>query len=63
MRSQETIIVDGKTYTEVIDHDPSKTIQIHFTNTMGWGYKDSGFEYDRNAGMIKIKGNRYMFGG
>jgi hypothetical protein len=30
---------------------------------MGWGYKDSGFEYDKKEDGVRIKGTRYMFGG
>ena len=29
----------------------------------GWGFKDSGFYHDKIANAIKIKGDRYMFGG
>jgi len=63
MRSKETVVVDGKTYTEVIDHHPDREIQMFYYNTQGWGYADSGFEYDKTAKAIKIKGTRYMFGG
>ena len=29
----------------------------------GWGFKDSGFEYDKQIGSARVMGNRYMFGG
>ena len=61
--SKETISVDGKTYPEIIDYHPDREIKINYFRLRGWGYQDSGFEYDKEAKMIKIKGNRYMFGG
>ena len=61
--STETITVDSQTYPEVIDHNPSKPIKINFFKLNGWGYRDSGFKYDREAGAVKVLGNRYMFGG
>ena len=42
--SAETITVDGKTYTEVIDNHPEREIKINYFNKQGWGYSDSGFE-------------------
>ena len=47
----------------MIDHEPARQLKIHFFNRQGWGYTDSGFEYAEAEGMVKIKGNRYMFGG
>lgn len=61
--SAETITVDGRTYTEVIDNHPEREIKINYFNKQGWGYSDSGFEYLKDKKAIKIKGSRYMFGG
>lgn len=61
--SDEKITVDGKTYTETIDHHKSKSVKSDWTNLQGWGFKDSGFTIDRKEGGVRILGNRYMFGG
>jgi len=47
----------------LIDYHPSKQLKIHYFNLMGWGFRDSGFKYDREVGAVKVLGNRYMFGG
>ena len=61
--SKETITVDGKTYPEIIDHHPDREIKINYFKLRGWGYKDSGFLWNKEKKMIKILGSRYMFGG
>ena len=61
--SSEKISVDGKEYPEIIDFHPDREIKIFYFNKQGWGYTDSGFEYLKDKKQIKIKGNRYMFGG
>ena len=61
--SKETITIEGQTYPEIIDYHPDSEIKINYFNRFGWGYKDSGFEYNKENKLIKIKGNRYMFGG
>lgn len=62
-RSKETLTVDGKTYLEVIDYHVDREIKINYYNFQGWGYADSGFHYNKETKMVKIKGSRYMFGG
>ena len=57
------VTIDGKTYPEIIDNQPDREIKINYWNVQGWGYTDSGFEYDKNRQQIQIKGSRYMFGG
>ena len=58
----EKVTVDGHSYPEVIDYHTNREIKADYFNWQGWGYRDSGFEVkDKKA--IKIKGNRYMFGG
>ena len=47
----------------MIDHHPAQPIRQQYTKWNGWGFKDSGFEYDRQVGSVRILGNRYMFGG
>ena len=61
--SKETIKDGNNSYPEIIDYHPDKDIKINFFKLRGWGYKDSGFEYIKDAKKIKIKGSRYMFGG
>lgn len=61
--SAETHTFDGKSFPEVVDNHPTKGIKMDYHKTQGWGYKDSGFEYDRKYDGIRIKGSRYMFGG
>lgn len=61
--SQEKITIDGKEYPEIIDYHPDRQIKIHYFNRQGWGYTDSGFEYNKDKKLVFIKGNRYMFGG
>ena len=61
--SQEKLTVGGKEYPEIIDYHSDREIKIFFFNRQGWGYTDSGFEYLKDKKQIKIKGNRYMFGG
>ena len=63
LRSKENLIIDGKSYTEVIDYHSNREIKINFFNRQGWGYADSGFEYNKETQQVKIKGHRYMFGG
>jgi hypothetical protein len=60
--SKETITVDGQTYPQVVDNHPDKGIKSDFFSRNGWGYKDSGFYYDKPNNTIKSKGHRYMFG-
>lgn len=57
-----TITIDGKTYTELIDYHPQKTIKMDYFNRQGWGFADSGFTYVKEQNMAKIKGTRYMHG-
>ena len=61
--SKETITIDGQSYPEIIDYHPDREIKINFFKLRGWGYRDSGFEVNKETKMIKIKGNRYMHGG
>ena len=56
------LIVDGKTYTELIDHQPSRVIKQDYFNKQGWGFSDSGFTYLKESNSVKIKGTRYMYG-
>ena len=61
--SKETVTVSGKTYPEIVDNHANRGIKLDYVNKQGWGYKDSGFEYDKKADAVRIKGSRYMFGG
>lgn len=66
LRTEETITVDGKSYPEIIDHHSDRQTKINFFNKFGWGYNDSGFELAKMSNGekgIRIKGDRYMFGG
>ena len=36
---------------------------MHYFKLQGWGFRDSGFKWDREAGAVKVLGSRYMFGG
>ena len=47
----------------MIDHHKSRGIKLDYYNKQGWGFADSGFEYDKKEQGIRIKGNRYVFGG
>lgn len=62
--SSETVEVgEGKSYPEILDHDPDRGIKLDFFNRYGWGYTDSGFALNKDKDAIMIKGNRYMYGG
>ena len=61
--SAEKIHFEDKTYPEVIDHHPAQPVKGRDLKWNGWGYKDSGFEYDPQIQQARVKGNRYMFGG
>ena len=61
--TEEKIEVDGKQYPEVVDLESDREIKINYFNLQGWGYSDSGFEYQTDRKMVQIKGSRYMFGG
>lgn len=61
--SPETLAFNGKTYPEVVDNHVNRGTKLDHYNTQGWGYKDSGFVYDKKADGVRIKGNRYMYGG
>jgi hypothetical protein len=61
--STETITIGDKTYPEIIDNHVSRGIRLDYMNKWGWGYADSGFEHDKKIDGVRIKGNRYMFGG
>jgi len=61
--STETVTNADKTYPEIIDHHQTRPIKLDYFNKQGWGYKDSGFEYDKGVDGIRITGNRYMYGG
>ena len=61
--SAEKVHFEDKTYPEVIDHHPAQPVKGHDLKWNGWGYKDSGFEYDSQIQQARVKGNRYMFGG
>ena len=61
--SPETIEIDGKKYAEIIDNNVSRGIRLDYWNKQGWGYADSGFEVDKKVHGVRIKGQRYMFGG
>jgi alkyldihydroxyacetonephosphate synthase len=61
--STETIKVGDKTIPEVFDNHPNRGTKLDYINKQGWGYDDSGFYLDKKVNQIRIKGNRYMFGG
>jgi hypothetical protein len=61
--SKETITIGDKTYPEIVDNAVSRGIRLDYWNKWGWGYADSGFEIDKKANGVRIKGSRYMFGG
>ena len=61
--SSEVLEIDGKSYPEIVDNAVEREIKYFYFNLQGWGYRDSGFEYDKQKKMIQIKGSRYMFGG
>ena len=61
--STEKIHFEDQSYPEVIDHHPAQPIKQQYFKWNGWGYKDSGFEYDKEIGHAKVMGTRYMFGG
>lgn len=61
--SEEQITVDEHKYAEIIDHHHSKGVKTDYYNLQGWGFADSGFEYDKKEKGIRIVGNRYMYGG
>jgi len=46
-----------------VDNHTNKGNKLDYYNKQGWGYKDSGFEYDKKEDAVRIKGTRYMFGG
>lgn len=50
--SDENITLDGRSYPEIIDHAPDREIKYFYTKLQGWGYRDSGFEYDKQKKMI-----------
>ena len=45
--SDEKLEIDGKIYPEIVDNDVSREIKYFYFNLQGWGYRDSGFEYDK----------------
>jgi hypothetical protein len=61
--SPETITIDGKTYPEIVDNHVARGIKLDYFNKSGWGYADSGFDYNKKEDVVRIKGSRYMFGG
>lgn len=61
--SEVKITVDGHSYPEIIDHHADTSTKIDYFNKVGWGYADSGFEIVKDLQQIRVKGNRYMFGG
>jgi len=36
---------------------------MHYVKMQGWGFKDSGFQFDKEVGAVKVLGSRYLFGG
>ncbi len=57
------LTIDGKSYPEIIDHHKSRGVKTDYYNLQGWGYKDSGFQYDKKEDGVRIMGSRYMYGG
>ena len=54
--STETIKVGDKTIPEVVDNHPNRGTKLDYINKQDWGL-------DKKVNQIRIKGNRYMFGG
>jgi hypothetical protein len=60
-KSTQTIKIDGKTYAELIDNHPAKMTKMNYYNKQGWGFKDSGFIYDKEKKSAKMNGDRYLY--
>lgn len=45
--SKEKLECEGSiSYPEIVDNAVDRELKVFFFNLSGWGYKDSGFEYD-----------------
>ena len=62
--SEQTILLDGISYPEVIDYHPKMGTKLAYRKKQGWGYEDSQFELiGENLDLVRFTGDRYLYSG